>query len=151
MIAPIIETLINKVDDMITIFWYNIVMRAKPYPPNFRRIAASTIDPAIGASTWALGNHRWVENMGSLTRNPMIVINQKIELSEKNLGNLNSDAIDIKLWFENRRSEQNIINIGSDAVTVYNIRYILAWSRSGWYPHIIIIAIVGISDASNQT
>ena len=31
---------------------------------------------------------------------------------------------------------------------VYIIIYILAWIRSGWYPHIIIIIIVGISEAS---
>jgi hypothetical protein len=41
-----------------TIFWNIIDIRASPYPPNFRRIAANTIDPAIGASTWALGNHK---------------------------------------------------------------------------------------------
>lgn len=35
------------------------VMRMMPYPPSLRRRAASSIDPAIGASTWALGNHRW--------------------------------------------------------------------------------------------
>jgi len=125
-------------------------MRASPYPPSFRRIAARTIDPAIGASTWALGSHRWVENIGNFTRNPIIVISQKIDLSEKNLGNLNSDVIDISLWFENRYIEQNIMNIGNDAVIVYNIKYILACSRSGWYPHVIMITIVGISDASNQ-
>lgn len=34
------------------------VIRIMPYPPSFKRMAASTIDPAIGASTWALGNHR---------------------------------------------------------------------------------------------
>lgn len=37
----------------------NIVsMRAIPYPPSLSKIAASTIDPAIGASTWAFGNHK---------------------------------------------------------------------------------------------
>lgn len=35
-----------------------IVMRSIPYPPSFNRIAARTIDPAIGASTWAFGSHR---------------------------------------------------------------------------------------------
>ncbi len=30
----------------------------RPYPPNFRRIAAKIIEPATGASTWALGSHR---------------------------------------------------------------------------------------------
>jgi len=46
--------------------------------------------------------------------------------------------------------EQNIINIGKEAVIVYIIKYILACKRSGWYPHVIIITIVGINDASNQ-
>lgn len=30
-----------------------------PYPPSLRSRAASSMDPAIGASTWALGSHRW--------------------------------------------------------------------------------------------
>jgi len=57
--------------------WYILIIRISPYPPSFSRIAARIIDPAIGASTCALGNHRWVENIGSLTRNPKININQK--------------------------------------------------------------------------
>jgi hypothetical protein len=36
----------------------NNVTRSIPYPPNFSRIAARTMDPAIGASTWALGSQR---------------------------------------------------------------------------------------------
>jgi hypothetical protein len=63
-------------------FWNVIDIRANPYPPSFRRIAASTMDPAIGASTCALGSHKWVENIGSFTRNPISVISQNIELSE---------------------------------------------------------------------
>lgn len=30
-----------------------------PYPPSLSSRAASNIEPAIGASTWALGSHRW--------------------------------------------------------------------------------------------
>jgi len=45
-------------------------------------MAANTIEPAIGASTWALGSHRCVENIGSFTKNPIRVIIQKSELSE---------------------------------------------------------------------
>jgi len=74
-----------------------MVIRARPYPPSFRRIAARTIDPAIGASTCAFGNHRCVENMGNLTKNPIMVINQKIELMEQNLGKLSSEGIDINI------------------------------------------------------
>ena len=33
-------------------------------------MAASTIDPAIGASTCALGSHRCTVNIGSFTKNP---------------------------------------------------------------------------------
>ena len=31
-------------------------------------MAAKTIDPATGASTWALGSHKCTVNIGSLTR-----------------------------------------------------------------------------------
>jgi len=41
-------------------------------------MAASTIDPAIGASTWAFGSHKWVENIGNFTINPVINNNQNI-------------------------------------------------------------------------
>jgi hypothetical protein len=37
-------------------------------------MAAKIIDPAIGASTWALGSHKCKENIGSFTKNPPIVI-----------------------------------------------------------------------------
>lgn len=33
-------------------------IRIIPYPPSFKRMAARTIEPAMGASTWAFGNHR---------------------------------------------------------------------------------------------
>jgi len=39
-------------DELFEFSLGNIVsIRANPYPPSFRRIAARTIDPAIGAST----------------------------------------------------------------------------------------------------
>lgn len=128
----------------------DVTIRAIPYPPNFNKIAASTIEPAIGASTCALGSHKWERNIGSFTRNPIIVISQNKLLMVNEDGNKISDDIVINLWPEFIIIEQNITNIGRDAVIVYIIRYIFAWSRSGWYPHIIIITIVGIRDASNQ-
>lgn len=36
----------------------SIERRMMPYPPSLRRVPARTIEPAIGASTWALGSHR---------------------------------------------------------------------------------------------
>lgn len=43
---------------MFVIGWSRVEIRIMPYPPSFSRMAANTIDPAIGASTWALGSHR---------------------------------------------------------------------------------------------
>lgn len=49
--APVIEILIISLAEDLTMFWNNMDMRANPYPPNLSRMAANTIDPAIGAST----------------------------------------------------------------------------------------------------
>lgn len=38
-----------------------------PYPPSFSRRAASSMEPAIGASTWALGSQRCRPYRGALT------------------------------------------------------------------------------------
>lgn len=48
------------------------VMRIIPYPPSFRSTAARTIDPAIGASTCALGSHRCRPYSGIFTMNAII-------------------------------------------------------------------------------
>jgi hypothetical protein len=64
-----------------------IIIRASPYPPSFRRIAARIIDPATGASTCAFGNQRWTENRGSFTKNAKIIINQ-----------INDDGLSINIW-----------------------------------------------------
>lgn len=114
-------------------------------------MAAKTIEPAIGASTWALGSHKCTENIGNLTRNPIMATNQKIDDEENFKGNIKSELINIILVFDDMYIDVNITNIGREAVTVYNIKYILACIRSGWYPHVIIIIIVGISEASNHT
>lgn len=120
------------------------MIRSMPYPPNFKRTAARIIDPATGASTWALGSHRWNRNKGSFTINAMFIISHNVieydgnEWIEKNILLtllLNWVAI--------------AINRGSLAVIVYNIRKSPAWRRSGWYPHFIIINSVGIKEASN--
>lgn len=43
-----------------------------PYPPSFKSTAAKIIDPSRGASTWALGNHRWTIYIGIFTKNAII-------------------------------------------------------------------------------
>ena len=40
-----------------------------PYPPSFSSSAARSMDPAIGASTWALGSHRCRPYRGAFTMN----------------------------------------------------------------------------------
>lgn len=75
MIAPISEILIIRLEILnVLILLKMYVKRSKPYPPNLSRMAASTIDPAIGASTWAFGNHKCVVNIGSFTKNPNSII-----------------------------------------------------------------------------
>lgn len=60
-VAPSMETLrSNGVRGTIR-GWNIIVIRIRPYPPSFRRILARIMEPAVGASTWALGSHRWRE------------------------------------------------------------------------------------------
>lgn len=44
------------------------IIRIMPYPPSFSNTAASTIDPATGASTCALGSQRWTPYSGIFTR-----------------------------------------------------------------------------------
>ena len=40
-----------------------------PYPPSLRSRAASSMEPAIGASTWALGSQRCMPYSGAFTMN----------------------------------------------------------------------------------
>lgn len=51
-----------------------------PYPPSFSRTAAKIMDPAMGASTWALGSHRWTPYKGILTMKAMMQANHRILL-----------------------------------------------------------------------
>lgn len=57
-----------------------VEIRIMPYPPSFSRIAANTIEPAMGASTWAFGSHRWRPYRGILTIKAIIHANHKMLL-----------------------------------------------------------------------
>ena len=46
-----------------------------PYPPSFSSTAARTMEPAIGASTWALGSHRCSPYSGIFTMKAIIHAN----------------------------------------------------------------------------
>ena len=74
--APHIETLEKSGEINVLPNGNKHLMRSKPYPPNFNKIPAKIIDPATGASTWALGNHRCVKYIGILIIKAIININQ---------------------------------------------------------------------------
>lgn len=58
------------------------VIRIIPYPPSFSNTAASTIEPAMGASTCAFGNHRWSPYRGIFTINAIMHASQRKMLDQ---------------------------------------------------------------------
>ena len=59
MIIPHRESMINGYAIKSVTGFRSNVIHSMPYPPSFSRTAARTIEPAMGASTWALGSQRW--------------------------------------------------------------------------------------------
>lgn len=59
MIIPHRESMMNGYAIISVRGFRIVVIRSMPYPPSFSRMAARTIEPAMGASTCALGSHRW--------------------------------------------------------------------------------------------
>lgn len=59
-----------------------MVIRIIPYPPSFSNTAARTIDPAIGASTCALGSQRCRPYKGIFTINAIIHASHKKMLDQ---------------------------------------------------------------------
>lgn len=116
------------------------ITRYRPNDPNLRRMPASAILPATGASTWALGSHRCTLYIGLLTMNasvnasaatppPASVVPQR----EKYGGRLISSS-----------------NRGRELRAVYNNKCPPAPSFSGWYPCSSTIPRVGNRDSSNR-
>jgi hypothetical protein len=79
-VPPISAIDISGDMSLIFIVGNDRIIRANPYPPNFRRIAANTIEPATGASTCAFGSHKWTRNSGSFTIKAIIDISHRIEV-----------------------------------------------------------------------
>jgi hypothetical protein len=71
--APTIEMVIKYDESVMILDGRILVSRQIPYPPSLRSTAAKIMLPATGASTWALGSHRWQINIGSFTKNPLII------------------------------------------------------------------------------
>ena len=53
----------------------SIVIRNITYPPSFSKTAARTIEPAMGASAWALRSQRWRPYSGICTLKAIIHAN----------------------------------------------------------------------------
>ena len=58
MIMPHNDNMMHGYAMKSVIGFRSSVIRSIPYPPSFSRIAARTMEPAIGASTCALGSQR---------------------------------------------------------------------------------------------
>ena len=74
-----------------------IIVRKRPQEPNFNKTPAKIIDPATGASTWALGNHKWEIYIGIFTKNAkdrvMESINVEKEGEKKQVKNINNELL----------------------------------------------------------
>lgn len=46
------------------------IKRKIPNPANLSKMAAKTMEPLTGASTWARGSQVWKKNIGNFTKNP---------------------------------------------------------------------------------
>lgn len=125
------------------------IIRMMPYPPSFNRIAANTIDPAMGASTWALGSQRWSPYTGIFARNA------------DRLANHNRRAVHwfsgLVIWVKRVGEKVRLLRKitatrrGSEVVSVYSIKYVPAVRRSACWPHRVMRIRVGMSVASNIT
>lgn len=115
IIAPVRQMLIRIGFTLLDEEYRFSIIRMVPYPPSFKRMAASTMDPAIGASTWALGSQRCIVNMGSLTKNPLIRNSRNRLLNEGGIVMVRVFIFDEREWSVIRI---NIISIGSEANTV---------------------------------
>ena len=47
-----------------------MAIRMKAYEPSFRRMAARSTDPTVGAAVWASGSQVWKGHIGTFTAKP---------------------------------------------------------------------------------
>jgi len=103
-------------------------------------MAANTIEPTTGASTWALGSHKWNGNIGNFTRKPIIRAREKIfELVAESALRL----LAVKDEFIIFSTKIKKISRGKEAEIVYITIKRLAKIRSGWPPQPKINSIIG--------
>lgn len=96
-----------------------IVIRIIPYPPSFNRMAANTMEPAIGASTCALGSHRWRPYSGILTMKAIMhASHRRFDDQERASGLVQYCIIIILSEPREFCSEMRTINRGRDPISV---------------------------------
>ena len=86
MIIPHMESMRNGQAMQFVSGFRIVVIRIMPQPPSFSSTAASTIEPAIGASTWAFGSQRWSPYRGIFTMKAMMHANH-IKMFDQELDN----------------------------------------------------------------
>ena len=98
------------------------------------------MEPTTGASTWALGSHKWNGNIGNFTRKPTIRAREKIfePVAETILR-----LLAVKDGFIIFSTKIRKINKGKEAEIVYITIKSLAKIRSGWPPQPKINSIIG--------
>ena len=104
------------------------------------------MEPETGASTWALGSHKWTEYKGVFTRNGKMVKNHHKVMYFLGVIQFGKVVKRCPFIFIIRRRENNS---GREVKIIYIIRYVPAWRRSGWYPQPKMRIKVGIREASN--
>ena len=106
---------------------YIMLNRMIPYEPSFKSTPAKIIEPATGASTWALGSHKWTVYRGIFTINARIA---RIHNVEENIGMAENRVSMQGEENENELFEWKIKEItrrrGKEAQIVYIIKYVPA-------------------------
>ena len=74
-------------------------IRIIPYPPSFNKMAARIMDPAIGASTWAFGSHKWTTYSGILIMKAIMHASHRMLLAH---------VWFIGVWFSDIRMKFNV-------------------------------------------
>ena len=110
---------------------------------------ANIIDPTVGASTWASGNHIWKGNIGIFIHRAM---NKKSQINFSLDCTVSESTIALISNIKNCWSKIIILNKKKiDPINVYKKNMYTACTLRWRDPHIPIIKNIGISVASKQT
>ena len=127
-------------------------MRMKPYAPSFRRTAASSTEPTVGASVCASGSQVWNGNIGTLIAKPR---NSPANSSTCVLCTMPAPCSFVsttmsKVWtFDRKKSARNDSNIIAEPNSVNRKNLIDAYSRFG-PPHTPIMKNIGSRTISKK-